>query len=259
MSKLYVQPLYHASLPEFVTYAQTQGFNLEIATFGYQNVYEIDWNQAVVEHQRQLKDFNGQLSMHGVYEDVTIHSNDPRIVAIAKENIQNSINVARQLGADKIVFHGGVNPLILNEWYQKNWLEKNAPFWKELLEGFSGTVLLENVWEPNPEIFRTILDQVASPRLKICLDVAHANVYSKVPLEEWFTKLGKDIVYMHFSDNNGVADQHAAIGTGKIDWQTLTGLIAEHGLATDVVLEECTMERTLASVAYMQEHQVYPF
>ncbi len=258
MSKLYIQPLYHAALPEFVTYAETNGYNLEVATFGYQNVYDTDWNQVLREHQNQLKKFKGQLSMHGVYEDVAIHSNDPKIAATSKERIHESIRIAQALNAKKIVFHGAANPLILNEWYGKNWIEKNAAFWPTILDQYSGTVLLENIWEPNPTIFRTLLDQVASPRLKICFDVAHANVYSKVPIETWLTTLNQDIVYMHFSDNNNQTDQHAAIGSGQINWQNLTNLITKYNLAPDIVLEECTMERTQTSITYMKKHKIYP-
>jgi sugar phosphate isomerase/epimerase len=259
MSKLYIQPLYHAAFTEFVDYAQTNGYNLEIATFGYQNVYDTDWIKALKEHQQQLSNFDGQVSMHGVYEDVPIHSNDPKIAALAAERIRGSIQVAKALNAAKIVFHGAANPMILNEWYCKNWIEKNAAFWKTLLNEYGGTVLIENVWEPNPTIFRSLLDEVASPRLKICFDVAHANVYSKVPIENWLTSLGEDVVYMHFSDNNSQTDQHAAIGSGNINWQNLTNLITKHGLTPDVVLEECTMERTKQSLDYMKTHNIYPF
>jgi sugar phosphate isomerase/epimerase len=63
---------------------------------------------------------------------------------------------------------------------------------------------------------------------------------------------------MHFSDNNSQTDQHAAIGSGNINWQALTNLIAKHGLTPDVVLEECTMERTKQSLDYMKTHKIYP-
>jgi Xylose isomerase-like TIM barrel. len=259
MSKLYVQPLYHDALPEFVAFAQQNSYNLEVATFGYANVYDTDWNQALERHKLELSHFSGQVSLHGVYNDVNLHSNDPKIASISRERIQGSIDVAKALGAQKIVFHGGVNPLVLNEWYLKNWLEKNAAFWKQVLAQYSGTVLIENVWEPNPEILRSLLDTVNSPRLKICLDVAHAHVYSKVPLDTWLSVLGDDVVYMHFSDNNGQVDEHAIIGAGDIDWQSLTGSIQRLGLCPEVVLEECTLDHTQASINYLKSNRMYPF
>jgi len=259
MSKLYVQPIYHDSLLEFIQFAKTNSYNLELATFAYSNIYDTDWNQVLLEHQSQLKDFSGQISMHGVFNDVKVHSEDTKIAEVSRERIQNSIDVAKSLNAQKIVFHGAVNPLILNEWYLKNWLEKNTVFWKQVLEQYAGLVLIENVWEPTPDIFRKLIDKVDSSRFKVCLDVAHAHVCSKIPLEEWLSMLGEDVVYMHFSDNNGQTDQHAEVGSGNIDWQKLTQNIHRLGLAPDVVLEECTLTQTEASINYLKNHKIYPY
>jgi sugar phosphate isomerase/epimerase len=259
MSKLYVQPLVHEMLSEFVAFAQQNSYNLELATFAYANVYDTDWDQVLKEHKLQLSQFSGRVSLHGVYRDVIIHSHDSKIAAVSRERIQGSIDVAKALNAQKIVFHGSVNALVLDEWYLKNWLEKNAAFWKEVLAQYTGTVLIENVWEPNPDILRSLLDAVDSPRLKVCLDVAHAHVYSKVPLDTWLSVLGGDVVYMHFSDNNGQVDQHLEVGEGNIDWQSLTKSMQRLKLCPEVVLEECTLDHTQASIDYLKSHKIYPF
>lgn len=259
MSKLYIQPLVHEMVPEFVAFAQQNSCNLEIATFAYANVYDTDWDQAVKVHKHQLGGFSGRVSLHGVYRDILIHSHDAKIAVVSQERLQGSIDVAKELNAQKIVFHSSVNPLVLDEWYRKNWLEKNAAFWKQVLAQYSGTVLIENVWEPHPDILRSLLDMVDSPRLKICFDVAHAHVYSKLPLDTWLSVLDEDVVYMHFSDNNGEVDQHLVIGAGNIDWQKLTGNIQRLDLCPEVVLEECTMENTQASIEFLKRNKIYPF
>jgi sugar phosphate isomerase/epimerase len=259
MSKLYVQPLVHETLPEFIAFAQQNSYNLELATFAYANAYDTDWDEVLKQHKHQLSQFSGQVSLHGVYRDIIIHSHDSKIADLARERIQSSIDVAKALNAQKIVFHSSVNPLVLDEWYRKNWLEKNAAFWKQVLSQYSGTVLIENVWEPNPEILRSLLDIVDSPRLKICFDVAHAHVYSKVPLDTWLSVLGEDVIYMHFSDNNGQVDEHAIIGAGGVDWQRLTQSIQRLGLFPEVVLEECTLDNTQASIDYLSRNKLYPF
>jgi sugar phosphate isomerase/epimerase len=259
MSKLYVQPLVHETLPEFVAFAQQNSYNLELATFAYANAYDTDWNEVLKQHKLQLSQFSGQVSLHGVYRDIILHSHDSKIADVSRERILSSIDVAKVLNAQKTVFHGSVNPLVLDEWYLKNWLEKNTAFWKQVLAQYSGTVLIENVWEPNPESLRSLLDMVDSPRLKVCFDVAHAHVYSKVPLETWLSVLGEDVVYMHFSDNNGQVDEHAEVGAGNIDWQSLTQSIQRRGLCPEVVLEECTLDNTQVSINYLKNHRIYPF
>lgn len=111
---------------------------------------------------------------------------------------------------------------MLNDYYKKNWLDRNTAFWRQVLEKYSSTVLLENVWEADPEMFRNLLDKVASPRLKFCFDIGHANVYSKVSFEQWISTLCADITHMHLSDNDGAVDQHLEVGKGKIHWRQFT-------------------------------------
>ncbi len=259
MSKLHVQPLYHQAVPEFVTYAKSESYNLEVATFAYMNVYEMDWQSAIQEHKQLLASFKGMVSFHGAFQDIAIHSSDRKIAETSKQRILESLEVAQAFNANKAVFHGNLNPLVQGEYYKKNWLDRNASFWQHILEKYEGTLLLENVWEPTPEIFHQLLNQVGSPRLRMCLDVAHANVYSQVPLFEWVAVLGSDLVYLHFSDNCGEVDGHMEIGAGKIDWKNLTEILKNHNLTPDVVLEEGTLEKTKNSVVYMKQHDIYPF
>ncbi len=259
MSKIYVQPLYHPALQEFLSFAKSEDHNVEIATFAYKNVYDMDWETALKEHRQSLVDFGGKISFHGVFQDITIHSSDPKIAETSKERVRESLKFAEALGATKVVFHGNVNPMVLNMYYQKDWLDRNSAFWSQVLQDYRGTMLLENVWEPYPEIFRLLLDQVASPRLKICFDVGHANVYSRVGFEKWFDALGKDIEYLHLSDNTGEADQHMELGAGKIDWQRFTKALQTRGLDPEAVLEEGSLQKTKASLAYMKERSIYPF
>jgi sugar phosphate isomerase/epimerase len=120
-------------------------------------------------------------------------------------------------------------------------------------------VLLENVWEADPEMFRGLLDKVASPRLKFCFDIGHANVYSKVSFEQWISTLCADITYMHLSDNDGAVDQHLEVGKGKIHWRQFTDTLDRYGLSPEVVLEEGSLDKTKASLAFMKENAIYPF
>ncbi len=259
MSKIYVQPLYHLALPDFVSFAKNENYNLEIATFAYRNVYDMDWENALQEHKEALSCFAGKVSFHGVFQDITVHSSDAKIAETSKERIMESLKVADALRADKVVFHGNLNPMVLNEYYKKNWLDRNKTFWEHLLTEYDGKVLLENVWEPDPEIFRLLLDSIGSSRLKICFDIGHANVYSRVGFEKWAETLGEDIEYLHLSDNGGGADQHMEVGAGKIDWKLFTQTLRKHKLEPEAVLEEGSLEKTKTSLAYMKMHEIYPF
>lgn len=259
MSKIYVQPLVHESFSDFVDFADQNLFNLEIATFAYANVYEADWAKLLCNHEEKLSAFKGKISFHGVFQDLLIHSSDKKIAEVSSERVFDNLEVARKLNATQVVFHGNFNPFVKDNYYRKNWVERNAVFWKEVLEKYNFTVLLENTWEPTPDMFTELLDEVRSSSLKVCFDIGHSNVYSKAPLHEWVDALSDNISYAHISDNCGERDQHLEVGQGKIDWHEFTNVIEEHQISPEIVLEQVTLEKTKQSLSYLEKNQIYPF
>ncbi len=257
-SKIYAQAIVHETFSEIVDFAQAQG-NLEVATFAFSNVYDTDWPAVLQKQKQKLAGFKGKISLHGVFQDLIIHSRDKEIAQIAKQRIADNLKVASELGATQVVFHGNFNPFIKDEGYRKNWIEKNTDFWLQMLESYNGTILIENCWESTPQVFRNLLDSVNSPRLKICFDIGHAHVYSKIPVKEWFVTLGRDIPYVHMSDNAGEIDQHMELGKGNIDWQEFSSLIEKQEINPEIVLELVTLEQTKQSIRYLKEKGVYPF
>ncbi len=259
MSKIYVQPLVHETFSDFVDFADDNKFNLEIATFAYANVYDTDWHKILREHVERLFAFKGKISFHGVFQDVIVHSSDKKIAESSKERVLDSLKAAKTLKATQVVFHGNFNPLVRDNYFRKNWVERNLDFWREVLEKYDVTILLENTWEPTPDMFKELLDELRSPRLKVCVDVGHLNVYSKMPFREWADALGDKISYVHISDNYGEKDEHLEVGQGKIDWQEFTKVIEEYQISPEKVLEQVTLEKTKQSLSYLERNRIYPF
>lgn len=259
MSKIFIQPPDNDSFDEFLSYAKEHGYNLEIASFAYSRVLDSNWQEILADHQQKLLGFSGTISLHGAFMELIIHSRDRRIREVAKDRISLNIEIAEALNAKYIVFHGNFNPLIRHESYKKNWIEQNAIFWSEFLDRYHIIVVLENLWEPTPEIFRKLLDEVNSSRLKICFDIGHTNIFSKVALEEWFSMLGEDIVYIHVNDNNGDVDNELAAGEGNINWQKFSKLTEKYRIAPEIVFEVGTLEKTIQSLEYFQKENIYPF
>lgn len=259
MSKVFVQPQSHKYFDKFLKYAQENGFNLEVASFAYSEVLDTNWREILEDHQRKLKGFEGTISLHGVFMDLTIQSSDKRIREITTERITQNLEIAEALGAKYIVFHGGFNPLIKNDHFRQHWLERNAEFWSEILNRYAITVLLENLWEPTPEIFRDLLDRVGSERLKVCFDLAHVHIFSEAPLEEWVDTLRDALVYVHVSDNKGDSDSELVPGEGNISWQGFSALLKRKMVNPAIVFEVGTLEKTRQSVQYFRERNIYPF
>ncbi len=269
MSMIYLQPRIWKSkgiaehreycFADFLHFAEEYGCNLELGTFAYADALDRDWHRVVKAHQRALSAFKGKVSLHGVFQDICIHSSDSRIAKVSKQRILRNMDIARELDVKYVVFHANFNPFVYGELYRSNWLARNASFWREVLDKYESTVLLENFWEPSPEIFNALLFDVNLPRLKICLDTGHINAFSKVLFEEWVAKLGGQVPYMHFSDNMGRSDQHLGIGCGTIDWQALTAALRKYEVSPEIALETETIKKTAESLNFLEKNKVYPF
>ena len=134
---------------------------------------------------------------------------------LARYRYRQAIALARQYGAEKVVFHGAYVPqLYFRQWFQ----EQSILFWRELVseipEGM--TVCLENVLEPLPQMLLSIVQAVNNPRIRLCLDVGHANAYSKIPVSEWLEESADFLSHLHIHNNDGSGDSHSPLQEGSI-------------------------------------------
>jgi len=259
MSKIFLQPPDHRSFDEFLTYARQGDHNLEIACFADPNLLDGNWREVLEDCWRKLRDFEGTISLHGPFLGLYISSRDSRIRAVARDRVLQGMEIAKGLGGKYAVFHGNFISLIRQKSYRRNWIARNADFWSEMLERYDVTVLLENLWEPGPELFREVLEKVSSPRLKVCYDTGHASVFSKARFEDWLRVLGDNIAYMHVNDNGGEIDDELAPGEGNINWREFSDLIEKHRIAPNIVFEVGTLEKTHQSIGYFRKQEIYPF
>lgn len=258
MSKIFVQP-FLSGFDDLLTYAKEHSCNIEIASFAFADVLDSGWQNVLEDYKNKLQDFKGIVSVHGAFQDLILHSRDKNISEVAKSRYIQNLEIAKALKAKYIVFHGNFNPLINHESYIRNWIEQNSRFWSDVISKYDIIILIENVWEGSPDVFRKLLDEVNSPQLKICFDTGHANIFSKVPVSEWFDVLGKDIPYMHVNDNKGDVDNELVPGEGSINWQEFSGNIKKHEMTPNIVFEVGSLEKTKLAIKYFRENKIYPF
>ena len=265
MSKIFICIGSANSFDAILEYAKEHRYNLEVSNkiFCEPRILDTNWRELVKDYQQKLHGFKGAISVHGAYGDPVIdviHSEDKKVREVSRQKIFQSIEIVRELKAKRVVFHGDFNPLVRGERYKPNWIERDVIFWSEVVEKYpSIEVVLENTFEPTPEIFRTVLDEVNSSRLKICLDIGHVPVYAKVPVEEWIAVLGEDIRSIHTHDNKGDADYHLVPGKGTINWQEFSDLITKYQINPNIVFEVLTLETTIQSLRYFREENIYPY
>lgn len=214
-SKLYISTI-DANAEEI---ARKYGLGLEIAE--YCTAYNMDERfpetDAVV--RKQLEGIPNRV-FHAPFNELFPCAIDPKARELARSRYRQAIALAQEYGAEKIVIHGGYHPWI---YYPIWYTEQSIPFWQDFLKELSGdvTLLLENVLEEEPQMLLDIVKGVGDPRLRICLDVGHANVYSKVPILDWLKICAPFIGHFHIHNNDGSWDTHSPLDQGSIPMKAL--------------------------------------
>ena len=150
--------------------------------------------------------------------------------------------------------------------------ENNSPeAWQDLLESMVQAVQVAEehgrtlVIEPevanvvdSAQKARRLLDEIASPHLKVVFDGANIFHKGELPrmhelLDEAFNLLGDDIVLAHAKDldRDGEAG-HLAAGTGLLDYDHYVGLYRKIGFRGTILLHGLKEEQVDGCVAFLQ-------
>jgi sugar phosphate isomerase/epimerase len=106
------------------------------------------------------------------------------------------------------------------------------------------TLMFENFVKPfdSPEVFARILQDI--PGLKLHLDVGHCNINQERNLTaDFFEGFNNMIEHIHFSDNNGLDDDHLPLGCGNIDWEEIINIIKHYKFDKTITLEVFAPDR----------------
>ncbi len=121
-------------------------------------------------------------------------------------------------------------------------LQHNIEFLKKIIKKAKKkdiTLMLENTKSVFNEI--SVLEQILNevPGLKLHWDVGHANLgnQGEQKTKQAFEIFKDKIVHVHFSDNNGVEDQHLPIGAGNINWPFVVQILKENDYKDTITLE----------------------
>ena len=193
--------------------ARENGLGLEIAAFCYAPNLE---DPAVLSAVRADMAGLHRFWLHAPFAELCPCAIDPLVRQVTARRYRQAIALARDLGVRQLVIHGGFVPQVyFPEWY----VEQSVLFWRELLAELPPdmTIALENVMEPSPQIPVDIIRQVDDPRLRLCLDVGHANAeLSRTPVMEWVEVCRPYLRHLHLHNNAGGGDLHDPLKRGTI-------------------------------------------
>jgi len=93
------------------------------------------------------------------------------------------------------------------------------------------------------EEFNVIFSQIASDRLKLVLDVAHASFFESDPPLKFIGKFYEKLAHIHLSDNLGQRDDHLPLGAGHVDYKTPIRELRRRKYSGTITLEIFSKDR----------------
>ena len=236
-----------------VRMAKEYNVNLEIAE--YCTAWNMDEKLESIDPvvRKKMSGISGSL-LHGPYNELFPCAIDKKARALAAERYRQAIDLAKRYGSKKVIIHGGYNPWIYFPiWY----VEQSVLFWKEFLQTNPGVeIVLENVLETEPQWLLDIVKGVDDPRLKLCLDVGHVNVYSKISVMDWLEMWAPYISHFHIHNNDGSMDQHNGLMDGSIPMKELLLRIDELCPEATVTFE---LLKAQDSMNWLKEEGIWNF
>ena len=205
----------------------------------------------------------GTDTLHGAFFDIVPFSWDSGIRRHSLYRMQQSMEIACELGCRGVVFHTGLAPqLVSDEKYRSNWLEVMGQTMRRFLAENTGLeIYCENMFdEKSPFELRDLAASLEDEdRFGVCLDAAHLMLSQEKP-ERWFQELAPYVRHFHLNDNHLEHDEHLVLGEGSIDWELIFQLIKDTGLQeSSMLLEMNGLDKIQKSLEYIKRFIDEPF
>ncbi|MFR5860058.1 MAG: sugar phosphate isomerase/epimerase family protein, partial [Clostridia bacterium] len=195
-----------------------------------------------------------KLLLHGPFTEIYPAAIDYRARELGMQRLNEAYEVAATLGVTRMIVHNGWLPFI----YFKSWqAEKGALFWQAFLRDKPADfeLCIENVLEDEPDMLVDMMRQIDDPRIRLCLDIGHANAVTakNLPVTRWIQRLAPYLAHFHLHNNDGSGDTHAAFDAGSIDMQEILQTIDR--CCADDVTYTIEAREPLPCLAWLKAHQ----
>ena len=209
--------------------------NLGIEVQGFCNPYIKDKEQLKEKYLENLEMINKGKSYHAPYWDLNLGTKIVEIQEAMYKIYNEAYSIAKELGCTEIVIHSNYKPG--TDWYD-GWIRRGKEFLNKFLsdKDDSITICIENQFESDSELLLRLIDEVNDSRIRICLDIGHANCNSNMAVEDWIKTLNDRIAYYHLHNNHGKQtilgynkdDEHLGIDNGTINIENILKLAEEY-------------------------------
>ena len=191
-------------------------------------------------------------TMHGVFFDIAMTSTDEIIRNRSRVLMNNSMEIAANLGVKGVVFHTGINPGLWNRSYLDGWLDTAATWLDKLAKEYSHIeIYIENTFDKEPGVLTSLIDLLSHRKnVKLCLDYGHA-LLTDTEDEEWVRQMAPYVGHVHLNDHDMKEDLHLAPGKGLVDFERFEDLMEGYEVDAQVLLELNGAQEQLEALKYM--------
>jgi sugar phosphate isomerase/epimerase len=167
------------------------------------------------------------VTLHGPFIDLSSGSPDPEIWKLTERRYAQVAELVPLFRPKSVVCHAGFETKRYG-FLGETWYESSLTMWSRLagrLNDEGTKLMLENVFEEDPEDLKPLFDRLDPEKVGFCLDVGHCSAFSATPVESWIHCLGPYIGQLHLHDNLGEKDDHLCMGRGRIDFDRIFSLL----------------------------------
>lgn len=179
------------------------------------------------------------LTLHGPFQDLAPGALDDFILAASRRRLRQAWRWLPVFRPEAIVCHLAYEDRHYR-WDQESWLKRSAATYRELgarAAAYGVRVMLENVYERDPELLKEAIRRINLPNVQVCLDVGHLNAFGGGDFQGWLDTLWPVIGHLHLHDNHGTLDDHLALGAGAVPVEFVLAFLAERGRQPLITLE----------------------
>lgn len=200
-----------------------------------------------------------KVTAHGPFFDLNPVSTDELIREISIKRIYKSLDYAQILNASSIVIHPGYD-YKRHGFLKDEWVKRSCEFYFELSKQATEkniSLLLENVYERNPQEILPLLEVVNENNGGFCFDTGHHFAFGTESLEIWLEKTGEFIKEIHLHDNDGKNDLHLPPGKGKINFDPLKKFLNHNLDRLRITLEPHREEDLFPCFDWLEKNNVF--
>ena len=194
-----------------------------------------------------LHDHALSVTLHGPFIDLSAGSTDPAVMALTRNRFKQLLKLVPVFKPKTVVCHAGYDWKRYG-YFKAQWIENCLETWSWLANGLAETgtgLMLENVYEEDPQDMLVLFDRLKDLNVGFCLDCGHLSAFGNSGLKIWLESLGPYIRQLHLHDNHGNNDEHLAMGLGKIDFELLFNYLKSNNISPPIITLEPHQEEDL--------------